>query len=40
MLFICYVSTARVARLERILDCGYFGDSVFVFGVSWYEVDE
>jgi hypothetical protein len=31
---------ARVARLERILDCGYLGDSVPVSGVDWYEVDE
>jgi hypothetical protein len=31
---------ARVARLEQVLDCGYFGGSVPVSGASWYEVDE
>jgi hypothetical protein len=36
----CYVSTARVARLERVLDCDYFGGSVPVSGASWYEADE
>jgi hypothetical protein len=30
---------ARVARLEQILDYGYFGDSVPVSGASWCEVD-
>jgi hypothetical protein len=30
---------ARVARLEQVLDCGYFGGSVPVYGASWYEAD-
>jgi hypothetical protein len=28
---------ARVARLERVRDYGYFGDSVPVSGASWCE---
>jgi hypothetical protein len=36
----CYVSMARVARLEQVLDCGYFGGSVPESGVSWYRADE
>jgi hypothetical protein len=35
----CYVSMARVARLEQVLDCGYFSGSAPVGGASWYEVD-
>jgi hypothetical protein len=31
---------ARVARLEQVLGCDYFGDSGPVSGASWYEVDE
>ena len=34
------MSMARVARLEQVLDRGFFSGSVPVSGASWYEVDE